>query len=133
MSWKLSEKRKHTKETHPKVTISAITNQIYFNADIKKYLWPNVRRVLVRYDKDKKMMSFQPANSIDNMKKNLYTLIKRGKKNNYYGLMIQGRNILNQHNIKVKKKLTFEPHWNSQMEWLVISFNNNGDNDNEGN
>ena len=125
MTWITAKKYIRIKNTQPKITISGITKQIYFNAYIKRHIIADREKVIIRYNNESKMLAFQPVNEGDNT----YNLIKRGK--NDYGLLVHGTNILAQFGIEVNKKLSFIPHWDSKIEWLTINMNNKGGDDNE--
>ena len=121
MTWKTAKKYIRTKDTQPKITISGITKQIYFNAYIKRHIFGDKEKVIIRYNNESKKMSFQPMYEGNDT----YNLVKRGK--NGYGLLLHGTNILAQFNIEIKENLSFKPHWDPKMQWLTI--NMNGDNE----
>ena len=124
MEWKTATKRNHD-DSPPKITISPETHVIYFNRYILEHIFGDRKMVIVRYDKESEMMAFQPVYEGD--KKELYKLHKQER--GLAGTRLYGKNLLSQFGIKVKHKLTFQPRWDSKIEWLIINLNGGDDNE----
>lgn len=129
MSWETARKYSRKKCKQPKITISTKTNTLYFNSYIRNHILGDREKIIARYNKESKMMAFQPIYAYEGDKMEVYK-VNYPNTSRHRGALMSINNILSQFDVEIKERTTFIAEWKPKIEWLIINLNDNGGDNN---